>query len=134
EVFRDVGSRRRSAADRDFIEIRRCRLRPDAAILLCSDGLTDRLTAAQVREIVDGYDGDAARVACDLVDAANRAGGHDNVTALFVAGPEFSGRSAVTRPHSSATRLRPRWSVSRRLLFLASGVVIGMLIWMAVRR
>jgi serine/threonine protein phosphatase PrpC len=134
EVFRDVGSRPRSAADRDFIEIRRCRFHADAAILLCSDGLTDRLTAAQVREIVDRYDGDAASVACDLVDAANHAGGHDNVTALFVAGPEFTGRSAVTRPHSSATRLRRRWRVNRRLLLLASGVVIGMLLWMAVRR
>ena len=134
EVFRDVGSRRRSAADRDFIEIRRCRLRPDAAILLCSDGLTDRLTAAQVREIVDSYDGDAARVACDLVDAANQAGGNDNVTALFVAGPRFTGRGPATRARASVTRIRRRWRVSRRLLFLASGALLGMLLWMAVRR
>ena len=97
----------------DFIEIRRCRFHADAAILLCSDGLTDRLTAAQVREIVDRYDGDAARVACDLVDAANQAGGNDNVTALFVAGPEFAGRSPATRPRSPATRVRRRWRVSR---------------------
>ena len=134
EIFRDVGSRPRTAADREFIEIRRCRLHSDAAILLCSDGLTDRLTAAQVREIVDRYDGDAARVACDLVDAANQAGGNDNVTALFVAGPAFSGRSLATRPRTSTTRVRRRWRVGRRLIFLVSGVLIGMLLWLAVRR
>jgi PPM family protein phosphatase len=133
EVFRDVGSRRRSAADRDFIEIRRCRFHPDAAILLCSDGLTDRLTAAQVREIVDSYDGDPARVAADLVDAANQAGGHDNVTALFVAGPNFTGRSHATRPLISETRVRRRWRFHRGLAFLAAGVLLGMLLWMVAR-
>ncbi len=60
EVFRDVGSRRRSPGDEGFIEIRTCRFHPDAAILLCSDGLTDLLTASEVREIVGRYNGDAA--------------------------------------------------------------------------
>jgi PPM family protein phosphatase len=64
EVFRDVGSRPRHAEDADFIEIRRCRFRPDAAILLCSDGLTDHLTGAQVRDIAERYDGDAERRQC----------------------------------------------------------------------
>jgi PPM family protein phosphatase len=134
EVFRDVGSRRRSGADRDFIQILRCRFHRDAAILLCSDGLTDRLTAAQVREIVDRYEGDPASVASGLVDAANQAGGNDNVTAVFVAGPEFTGRSPATRPRFSTTRVRRRWHVHQRLVLLASGVLIGMLLWMAVRR
>ena len=99
EVFRDVGSRRRGPRDGDFIEIRRCRFRPDAAILLCSDGLSDQLTAARVREIAERYDGDAGRVARELVEAANQAGGTDNITALFVAGPEFRGTAgAATRP------------------------------------
>ncbi len=103
EVFRDVGSRLREPDDREFIEIRECRFRPDAAILLCSDGLTDQLTAAQVRDIVECYDGDAARTAASLVEAANVAGGRDNITALFVAGPEFRSRSGATRPRFSTT-------------------------------
>jgi PPM family protein phosphatase len=137
EVFRDVGSRRRAAGDGDFIQILKCRFRPDAAILLCSDGLTDHLTAAEVREIVDRYDGDAACVAAELVDAANQAGGKDNVTALFVAGPEFRGGTnaagATTRPRQSTTRIRRPMRLGRVAL-LVCGVVIGMLIWMAVRR
>jgi serine/threonine protein phosphatase PrpC len=137
EVFRDVGSRRRGPEDGDFIQILKCRFRPDAAILLCSDGLTDHLTAAEVRQIVDRFDGDAARVAAELVDAANQAGGKDNITAVFVAGAEFRGgvneSGTATRPRTSTTRARrpPRLG---RVAMLVCGVVIGMLIWMAVRR
>ena len=137
EVFRDVGSRHREPADGDFIQVLKCRFRPDAAILLCSDGLTDHLTAAEVREVVDRYDGDAARVAVELVDAANQAGGKDNITALFVAGPEFLGgayaASETTRPRSSTTRVRRPLGLWRVAL-LVCGVAIGMLVWMAVRR
>ena len=137
EVFRDVGSRRRAPADGDFIQVLQCRFRPDAAILLCSDGLTDHLTAAEVREIVDGYDGDAARTAAELVDAANQAGGKDNITAVFVAGPQFRGGTrragAATRPRSATTRIRRPPALARWAL-LVLGVAIGMLVWMAVRR
>jgi serine/threonine protein phosphatase PrpC len=140
EVFRDVGSRLHSAGDEDFIEIRQCRFRQDAAILLCSDGLTDALTSAQVREIVDTYEGDAARVACDLVEAANDAGGKDNITALFVAGPEFTGRRVgeATGIRTRAGTTRPTgtgWSrfFTSRAAYLAYGLLIGMLVWTVLR-
>jgi serine/threonine protein phosphatase PrpC len=134
EIFRDVGSRPREAGDREFIQIRRCRLHRDAAILLCSDGLTDLLTSAQVREVVERYDGDAARVASELVEAANHAGGHDNVTALFVAGPEFRGRVSATRPRVGTTRARRRLRLTGRAAFLCYGLLLGMVVWMVIRR
>jgi serine/threonine protein phosphatase PrpC len=134
EVFRDVGSRLRAAADGNFIQIRRCRFHGDAAILLCSDGLTDHLTAARVREIVERYDGDAVRVAAELVDAANQAGGNDNITALFVAGPEFRGRSSATRPRPATTRIRRQWRLTGRAAYLLYGLLLGMLLWMVARR
>jgi serine/threonine protein phosphatase PrpC len=134
EVFRDVGSQPRLANDTDFIEIRHCRFRPEAALLLCSDGLTDYVASSQVREIVGRYDGDPARVAAELVDEANRAGGDDNVTALFVAGPEYRGRRGVTRPRQSATRHRPAVRLlTGRLAFLGYGLVIGMLLWVVFK-
>jgi PPM family protein phosphatase len=140
EVFRDVGSRKRTPREQGFIEIRRCRFRPDAAILLCSDGLTDRLTAVHVREIVESYRGDAERVASDLVAAANRAGGQDNVTALFVAGAEFRGRrpgeaaGARTRPLDTRP-IRPPWRriFTARPAFLAYGLLLGMMVWLFMR-
>jgi serine/threonine protein phosphatase PrpC len=134
EVFRDVGSSKRHAADQDFIEIRQCRLRADAAILLCSDGLTDHLTSAEMRGIVERYDGDPAAVARRLVKAANEAGGKDNITALFVAGPQFRGRAGTTRPRFSVTRARiPKRRFTGRMALLAYGVLLGMLVWAVLR-
>jgi serine/threonine protein phosphatase PrpC len=141
EVFRDVGSRLRDVDDGDFVEIRQCRFREDAALLLCSDGLTDQLTAAQIRAITGRYDGDPGRIAAELVEAANDAGGKDNITALFVAGPKFRGRDGATRPRPGATtrpgatRQRPRASrLGGRLAFLTYGLLIGMLLWAVLRK
>jgi serine/threonine protein phosphatase PrpC len=138
EVFRDVGSRLRDVDDSGFIEIRQCRFRDDAALLLCSDGLTDHLTAARIRTITERYDGDAGQIAAELVEAANEAGGRDNITALFVAGPRFRGSDGATRPHLSATTaVRPVSRARRfggRLAFLTYGVLIGMLLWAVLRK
>jgi PPM family protein phosphatase len=134
EIFREVGSRRRTAAESDFIQTLRCRFHPDAAILLCSDGLTDQVPTGRIREIVERYDGDSARVARELVEAANLVEGSDNITAVFVAGPEFRGRTGVTRPRFSTTRVHRQWRFNGRAAFLVYGLVIGMLVWMAVRR
>ena len=134
EIFRDVGSRPHQPEDTGFIEIRQCRLRRDAALLLASDGLTDHLTAAQVREIVDRYDGESAPVAQALVEAANAAGGRDNITVLFVAGPEFRGHSGVTRPRLAATRARRAGRLfTSRPAFLLYGLVLAMLLWVLLR-
>jgi hypothetical protein len=120
------------------VEIRQCRFRDDAALLLCSDGLTDHLTAAHIRTITGRYDGDPGRVAAELVEAANDAGGRDNITALFVAGPKFRGSDGATRPRLAATTAtRPRARASRfggRLAFLTYGLLIGMLLWAVLRK
>jgi serine/threonine protein phosphatase PrpC len=134
EVFRDVGSHLREPGDREFVEIRECRFRRDAALLLCSDGLTDQLTAAQVLAIAERYDGDAALVATQLVEAANEAGGKDNITALFVAGPEFRDRAGATRPRVSTTRMRrPARFFTGRFAFHTYGLLLGMLLWAVLR-
>jgi serine/threonine protein phosphatase PrpC len=134
EIFRDVGSRPHQPDDPEFIDIVQCRFRPDAALLLCSDGLTDHLTGGQLREIVDRYAGDPERVASELVAAANGAGGRDNITVLFVTGGEFRGRGAITRPSRSVTRVRrPARLLTGRVAFMAYGVLIGMLLWVVMK-
>jgi len=134
EVFRDVGSRSHAAGDPDFIEVRVFPFHPDAAILLCSDGLTDQLTSAEVREIVDRYSGDPASVALNLVDAANQAGGKDNITAVFVAGPEFRGRTRTTRARDRKRAPRPPLRLPRsRVAFLCYGLLLGMIVWAVLR-
>jgi serine/threonine protein phosphatase PrpC len=52
EVFRDVGSRPHDPYDEDFIQTKSFPLHPEAAILLCSDGLSDVLTSAEIGAIV----------------------------------------------------------------------------------
>jgi serine/threonine protein phosphatase PrpC len=110
EVFRDVGSRLREPDEEDFIEIKEFLFKPDAAILLCSDGLSDLLTSAEMLEIIEHYNGDPAEVAERLVEAANLAGGTDNITAIFVAGSEFLGNAspaaAEARARNAITKAR----------------------------
>ncbi|TFC71803.1 serine/threonine-protein phosphatase [Cryobacterium sp. TMT2-4] len=55
--------------------------------LICSDGLTKELGAAEIAKILASYDGDSlpSRSRADvLVDAALAHGGHDNVTVVYV--------------------------------------------------
>ena len=52
-------------------------------ILLCSDGLTDMLSAQQIEAIL--LQETSAEVCCKaLIDAANTAGGKDNITLLLI--------------------------------------------------
>ncbi|HSP75293.1 MAG TPA: protein phosphatase 2C domain-containing protein [Cryobacterium sp.] len=57
------------------------------AFLLCSDGLTKELGAAEIATLLASYDGNAEpdRTLADvLVDAALARGGHDNVTVVYL--------------------------------------------------
>ena len=52
EVYRDVGSEPHNAHDPDFIDIYEIPVEPDAALLICSDGLTDMVSLAAIGQIV----------------------------------------------------------------------------------
>ena len=150
EVFRDVGSRLREPDDADFVEMKEFLFKPDAAILLCSDGLSDLVTSAGMTAVIERYDGDPEKVARELVDAANCAGGKDNITAVFVAGSEFLGNRspamAEARVRHSITRMRlgpaaglgpalgsrVLQALTSRVAFLVYGFVLGVvlaLVW-----
>jgi serine/threonine protein phosphatase PrpC len=144
EVFRDVGSHYREPEDAEFIEVKEFSFKPDAAVLLCSDGLSDMLASSQMSEIIERHDGDPQKTAGALVEAANAAGGRDNITAVFVAGSEFVGSGCATmaeaRARHGVTRMRPgsesgpetrsRWNrlFTARAAFLVYGFVLGILI------
>ena len=149
EVFRDVGTKHRDPNDEEFVEMKEFLFKPDAAMLLCSDGLSDLITSAEMSEIIDCYDGDAGQTARDLVAAANRAGGRDNITAVFVAGSEFLGNQspamAEARARHSITRAREvleaapkqpsrvRRVLTSRVAFLIYGFAMGVLLALAWR-
>lgn len=151
EVYRDVGSGPRQPDDPNFIETILTEFEDDAAILLCSDGLSDMLTSVEIHRIVRAHAGNPQRVADELIAAANDAGGRDNVTVVFAEGPAFAGRSvpmpAIASPQAgvqvSTTPLadlvepsaapapptRPgilRRVLASRVLALILGTVIGL--------
>lgn len=145
EIFRDVGSEPHSPGDGEFVEIIDRAFRDDSAILLCSDGLSDMLTSPAIASIVYRLADHPEAVVTQLVEAANREGGKDNVTAVFAAGPRFAERArahaAAAHPpsapldavvpgpadHPSRT-LRRRVSIPKWLaatLGVAAGLVLG---------
>jgi serine/threonine protein phosphatase PrpC len=99
EVYRDVGSDRHEPYDPDFIDISEVTFEPDASLLLCSDGLTDAISSGAISQIVRRFAGDPRQVAQGLVEAANAAGGKDNVTVVYVERAQFAADSRDPGPH-----------------------------------
>lgn len=82
-ISRDVGSARHEVGDHDFLESEELPLLPNSIFLLCSDGLTDLITSKQIVAIL-GQSVSLEEKAQMLIDAANEAGGKDNVTVVLV--------------------------------------------------
>ena len=128
EVYRDVGSEPRNANDADFIDVIRAPFEPDAAILLCSDGLTDYVPAEVILRTLDRHRGQPQDAARALIDAANAAGGKDNISVVYAEGPAVRGavekrESAVADTVSTVPSARP-WLIWA--LVLASWAAVAM--------
>jgi len=64
----------------DFFDLR---LRKEDIVLLCSDGLSNMLEDEEIRNIVKSDEG-IEKIAKELITAANRNGGKDNITVVLV--------------------------------------------------
>ena len=108
EVYRDVGSEFHDRRDHDFIDIREVPFEPDAALLLCSDGLTDLVDSVTIARTVSRCAGDPDSVVRELIAAANAAGGKDNVTVVYAEGEAFAasnyGRGQIESHSPAASR------------------------------
>ena len=82
-IGRDVGSQPHQPDDDEFIEAQVFQLMPNSTLLFCSDGLTDMITSATIKEIL-GENESLKEKANALIEAALVAGGKDNVTAVLV--------------------------------------------------
>jgi serine/threonine protein phosphatase PrpC len=56
-------------------------------LLICSDGLTDMLTDAEIEAILANGDAGLDALAANLIDAANANGGRDNISVVLVTSP-----------------------------------------------
>jgi serine/threonine protein phosphatase PrpC len=129
EVYRDVGSQEHAPDDPDFIELLSIPFEPDSALLLCSDGLTDQVTSAEIRRTVLANAGHPGGAVHELIEAANRAGGKDNVSVLVVEGEQF----AAAREASPGIAPNPRNVFAGKLLMFATGLACAAFILIALR-
>jgi PPM family protein phosphatase len=145
EVYRDVGSESHHADDQNFIDIFRQPFEQDAALLLCSDGLTDTVAASEIADIANDWAGHPTEIVRRLIDAANDGGGKDNVTVVYVEGARFADEedtrdlrkrkpaSESTIPHEAASvatgtgradvarrRSKRRWRVAALVVLLVA--------------
>lgn len=82
-ISRDVGSELHEVEDQDFLEAEEFSLLPNSIFLFCSDGLTDLITSKQIKGVLELPDSLEAKAQM-LIDAANEAGGKDNITVVLV--------------------------------------------------
>ena len=125
EVYRDLGSTAHTPNDTDFVEIYSFALPQPSALLLCSDGLTDQMTAADIRHLIEHYAGDPEKAARALVKAANEAGGKDNVTVVLVETADYAGVSAAAEPDQGSASHSGRWTWFLLGLLAASAVFLA---------
>ncbi len=130
EVYRDVGSEPRDTADPGFAYIADLELPPGAALLLCSDGLTDLVPSETIRRIAAGHAGAPDRVVQALIAAANDAGGKDNITAVYVersASPVAAVAAAGGRGDAPRAHGRGR-VVAGMIMAAVAGLAAGLII------
>jgi serine/threonine protein phosphatase PrpC len=121
EVFRDVGSEEHEPDDPNFIQIETIAFDAETALLLCSDGLSDQVPSAEIKASVERHAGDPDAAVRELIDAANRAGGKDNVTVVIVEGEQFTAPAEPSAAPVSRNPLASRPAVFFYGLALALG-------------
>ncbi len=149
EIFRDVGSAPHEPDEEGFIDTHDIPFGPDDALLFCSDGLSDMVTSARLREIVEGYAGDPKTAIERLIEAANEAGGKDNISAVLVEGARYAAIPAIpairrtapkgisgtggtpTRPFGSAHARVPLWRRALPWLLLLTVLAAAAVIYLS---
>ena len=118
EIYKDLGSRPPGPDVAASILTGEVAFEPDAALLLCSDGLTDQVSSGSIRRIVEAFAGSPALAVQELLTAANDAGGKDNVTVVIVEGERFAGAVTPRGPRRAgapaASASEPVTGASRR--------------------
>jgi serine/threonine protein phosphatase PrpC len=154
ELYRDVGGALHDKDEAGFVEVVEVPWSPNLALLACTDGLTDMVPSAVIERIVHQHAGRPQRVAAALVEAANAAGGSDNVTVVYAEGGDFAawarssggstdvdtadlpGASAAGRARRVAGIARRAWLALRTVLawvfgsrttWFALGALVGVL-------
>jgi hypothetical protein len=92
--------------------------------------LSDQVTSAEIRSTVRRHAGNPSRSAHELIEAANRAGGKDNVSVVIVEGEQFA--KSLPEPALLPEPKRGWWS---SLVGIATGLALGFAAaWLSIPR
>lgn len=98
---------------------------PGDRLLLCTDGLTGMLEDGYIAEILSTEREPEAAVA-KLIEAANRAGGYDNITAVVV---DLEGTPAADLAPAPGSKAAGRRIAARLLWLVAAAVLVAATSW-----
>ncbi|MEO7306531.1 MAG: protein phosphatase 2C domain-containing protein [Ferruginibacter sp.] len=97
EINKALGFELEIADVADYIETGESPFLPGDTILLCSDGLSDMIGSTTITSILNKNKTLKER-AKDLIDAANEAGGNDNITAVLVENNKQPKKQVALKP------------------------------------
>lgn len=89
QILREVGTEDWDPDDDAFIELQTFPFREGAALLMCSDGLTDLVVSRTIHEVMLEQAGRPEQTVQTLIGLANEAGGKDNISVIVVEGSAF---------------------------------------------
>ena len=115
EITKALGFEEDIDTPEDFIETGESPFLPGDLLLLCSDGLTDMISSGTIMQVLTSKKSLSSRARA-LVDAANDAGGNDNITAVLVENNNWSKQkpepiSVERKKNKTATPLETNKSV-----------------------
>lgn len=113
EILAQVGERPYTVENAEFLDQGEADFIPGDVLLLCSDGLTDLVPRAAITDIIQTYPA-PEKMAQWLVEAANDAGGKDNITVVVAryATPQQTATTPAQRPYGDTQTLPPRYADS----------------------
>jgi serine/threonine protein phosphatase PrpC len=97
EINKALGFEAQIGVKNDFIETGESPFLPGDTILLCSDGLSDMIGSSEITSILN-TDNSLAAKSKALIDAANDAGGTDNITVVLVHNNKSPLQQIATKP------------------------------------
>ena len=83
EINKALGFDTQSILAEDYIETGESPFLPGDALLICSDGLSDMINSARISQVLERKN-TLEQKATELIEAANEAGGKDNITVVLV--------------------------------------------------
>ena len=67
-------------------------LEHDDILMICSDGLNDMLSVEKIEQIITDSQEDLVQASKNLVAAAKKAGGHDNISLILIGNQQNGGK------------------------------------------